>query len=82
MNWVSAKHTVKHHVTAILRKLKVSSRTRIVIETAHLDFEAILRNKDACEVASRGGISQCGGDLAASESLHPSPAAEFRTSAR
>ncbi|MGO9483618.1 MAG: response regulator [Rhodomicrobium sp.] len=37
--------TVKAHVTEILRKLKVASRTQIVIETAHLDFEAVLKAK-------------------------------------
>lgn len=35
--------TVKAHVTEILRKLKVTSRTQIVIETQHLDFEAVLK---------------------------------------
>lgn len=34
--------TVKAHVSEILRKLKVVSRTQAVIETAQLDFEAIL----------------------------------------
>lgn len=34
--------TVKAHVSEILRKLKVVSRTQIVIETAKLDFETIL----------------------------------------
>lgn len=38
--------TVKAHVTEILRKLKVTSRTQIVIETAHLDFDAILKAKE------------------------------------
>lgn len=37
--------TVKAHVTEILRKLGVASRTQIVIETAHLDFEAFLKEK-------------------------------------
>ena len=32
--------TVKAHVSEILRKLEVISRTQIVIETAYLDFEA------------------------------------------
>ncbi len=47
--------TVKAHVTAILRKLNVVSRTQIVIETSHIDFDAILRNKADCEAASRSG---------------------------
>ena len=34
--------TVKAHVSEILRKLNVVSRTQAVIEAAHLDFEAIL----------------------------------------
>lgn len=34
--------TVKAHVSEILRKLNVVSRTQAVIETAQLDFEAIL----------------------------------------
>ncbi len=38
--------TVKAHITEILRKLKVMSRTQIVIETAHLDFETILKAKE------------------------------------
>lgn len=33
--------TVKAHVSEILRKLEVISRTQIVIETAYLDFDAI-----------------------------------------
>ncbi len=37
--------TVKAHVTAILRKFNVVSRTQIVIETSHLDFDAILRKQ-------------------------------------
>jgi DNA-binding NarL/FixJ family response regulator len=37
--------TVKAHVTEILRKFGVTSRTRIVIKTAHLDFDAILKAK-------------------------------------
>jgi DNA-binding NarL/FixJ family response regulator len=41
--------TVKAHVTAILRKLQVASRTQIVIETSHLDFEAILKGAPPCE---------------------------------
>jgi DNA-binding NarL/FixJ family response regulator len=48
--------TVKAHVTAILRKLKVVSRTQVVLATSHLDLDAILRNKAACE-ASSGRIS-------------------------
>ena len=70
--------TVKAHVTAILRKLNAANRTQIVIKTANLDFEAILRNKDACEAAS-GGVTQGGGDgLAAGKSMHRSPATEVR----
>jgi DNA-binding NarL/FixJ family response regulator len=34
--------TVKAHVSEILRKLKVSSRTQAVIEAARIDFDAIL----------------------------------------
>lgn len=34
--------TVKAHVSEILRKLKVSSRTQAVIEVAKIDFDAIL----------------------------------------
>ncbi len=34
--------TVKAHVSEVLRKLNVVSRTQAVIETAQLDFEAIL----------------------------------------
>lgn len=34
--------TVKAHVSEILRKLRVSSRTQAVIETSHLDFETFL----------------------------------------
>lgn len=34
--------TVKAHVSEILRKLKVASRTQAVIEAAKIDFEAIL----------------------------------------
>jgi len=34
--------TAKAHVSEILRKLNVASRTQAVIETSHLDFEAIL----------------------------------------
>ncbi len=41
--------TVKAHVTAILRKLNVASRTQIVIETAHLDFDAIIKGTPPCE---------------------------------
>jgi DNA-binding NarL/FixJ family response regulator len=33
---------VKAHVSEILRKLKVSSRTQAVIEAAKIDFNAIL----------------------------------------
>ena len=49
--------TVKAHVTAILQKLNVVGRTQIVVETANLDFDAILRNKTACEASSGGGVS-------------------------
>ena len=49
--------TVKAHVTGILRKLNVISRTQIVVETANLDFNAILRNKTACEASSGGNVS-------------------------
>jgi len=35
--------TVKAHVSEILRKLKVSSRTQAVIETSYLDFEPFLK---------------------------------------
>ncbi len=45
--------TVKAHVTAILRKLNVASRTQIVIETSHLDFDAILRGALPCEAPVR-----------------------------
>ncbi|MDH3914112.1 MAG: LuxR C-terminal-related transcriptional regulator, partial [Rhodospirillales bacterium] len=34
--------TVKAHVSEILRKLNVVSRTQAVIKTAQLDFEAII----------------------------------------
>ncbi len=34
--------TVKAHVSEILRKLNVASRTQAVIEVSKLDFEAIL----------------------------------------
>jgi DNA-binding NarL/FixJ family response regulator len=34
--------TVKAHVSEILRKLNVASRTQAVIETSHLDFEKFL----------------------------------------
>ncbi len=51
--------TVKAHVTAILRKLNVGSRTQIVIETSHLDFDAILRNKAACEASSKADANSC-----------------------
>ena len=34
--------TVKAHVSEILRKLKVSSRTQAVIEAAKIDFDFIL----------------------------------------
>jgi len=49
--------TVKAHISAILRKLNVFSRTQIVVETANLDFDAILRNKTACEASSGGNVS-------------------------
>ena len=51
--------TVKAHITAILRKLNVISRTQIVVETANLDFDAILRNKTTCEASSGGNVSSC-----------------------
>ena len=44
----NSETTVKAHVKAILRKLNVLSRTQFVVETASLDFDAILRNKTAC----------------------------------
>jgi DNA-binding NarL/FixJ family response regulator len=34
--------TVKAHVSEILRKLNVASRTRAVIETSHLNFDTFL----------------------------------------
>ena len=34
--------TVKAHVSEILRKLKVASRTQAVIEATRIDFDAIL----------------------------------------
>jgi DNA-binding NarL/FixJ family response regulator len=34
--------TIKAHVSEILRKLKVSSRTQAVIEAAKIDFDAII----------------------------------------
>jgi DNA-binding NarL/FixJ family response regulator len=48
--------TVKAHISAILRKLNVFCRTQIVVETANLDFDAILRNKTACEASSGGNV--------------------------
>jgi DNA-binding NarL/FixJ family response regulator len=48
--------TVKAHIGAILRKLNLFSRTQIVVETANLDFDAILRNKTACEASSGGNV--------------------------
>jgi len=36
--------TVKAHVSEILRKLRVSSRTQAVIEVAKTDFEVIVAN--------------------------------------
>ena len=39
--------TVKAHVSEILRKLNVASRTQAVIETTGLDFESILGQKRA-----------------------------------
>lgn len=38
--------TVKAHVSEILRKLKVASRTQAVIEAAKIDFDAILSQSD------------------------------------
>ena len=51
--------TVKAHVTAILRKLNVASRTQIVIETSHLNFDAILKGILPCEagIAPNGAVS-------------------------
>ena len=49
--------TVKAHISAILRKVNVISRTQIVVETANLDFDAILRNKTACEASSGVGAN-------------------------
>jgi DNA-binding NarL/FixJ family response regulator len=40
--------TVKAHVSEILRKLRVSSRTQAVIEASKIDFDAIIAQ------ASRG----------------------------
>lgn len=37
--------TVKAHVSEVLRKLKVASRTQAVVETAGLEFEKILASK-------------------------------------
>jgi DNA-binding NarL/FixJ family response regulator len=34
--------TIKAHVSEILRKLKVNSRTQAVIEAAKIDFDSIL----------------------------------------
>jgi DNA-binding NarL/FixJ family response regulator len=46
--------TVKAHVSEIMRKLNVVSRTQAVIEVARLDFDAILANaKDADKDAIR-----------------------------
>ena len=42
--------TVKAHVSEILRKLRVSSRTQAVIEAAKIDFEAI-----TAQTKNRGG---------------------------
>ena len=38
--------TVKAHVSEILRKLNVSSRTQAVIEAQKIDFEAVLGETD------------------------------------
>jgi DNA-binding NarL/FixJ family response regulator len=53
--------TVKAHVTAILRKLNVVSRTQIVIETSNLDFDAILKSKAGCDAAEKDGDGYGGG---------------------
>jgi DNA-binding NarL/FixJ family response regulator len=39
--------TIKAHVSEILRKLNVVSRTQAVIKTSQLDFEAIAGDEDA-----------------------------------
>ncbi len=39
--------TVKAHVSEILRKLKVSSRTQAVIEASKIDFDSILARTHA-----------------------------------
>jgi DNA-binding NarL/FixJ family response regulator len=41
--------TVKAHVSEILRKLKVASRTQAVIEVARIDFDAILAQTQATQ---------------------------------
>lgn len=41
--------TIKAHVSEIMRKLNVVSRTQAVIEVARLDFEAVLANAAAKE---------------------------------
>jgi len=45
--------TVKAHVSEILRKLKVSSRTQAVIEAAKIDFDAILAQSPDDEAERR-----------------------------
>lgn len=45
--------TVKAHVSEILRKLKVSSRTQAVIEAAKIDFDTILGQSSADEAERR-----------------------------
>ena len=39
--------TVKAHVSEILRKLKVSSRTQAVIEASKIDFDSIVARRSA-----------------------------------
>ncbi len=43
--------TVKAHVSEILRKLKVASRTQAVIEVARIDFDTILAQSHATEAS-------------------------------
>jgi DNA-binding NarL/FixJ family response regulator len=40
-----AETTVKAHVSEILRKLQVYTRTKAVIEVAKVDFSALLKQK-------------------------------------
>jgi DNA-binding NarL/FixJ family response regulator len=46
--------TVKAHVTSILRKLNVVSRTQIVIETSNFDFGAMLNGLAGCKAPPKG----------------------------